>query len=114
LVHGLEVVESQANGVAFNTPFNGLSGGVMHRPAIDVNSELGAIRKLPQGTITKAITSVGTVLTMPKGYKPIRVTSAAGTYVSLSTNAPVFDGFLWSITSGITAATVYDVEMRAV
>jgi len=86
-------------------------------PAIDVNSQLKAVMldnaQLRQGTVTKAITSeaAGTVLKFPQGFKPIRVMSAAGTYVSLSTNTPVFDGFVWSLTSGVTAATVYDCEL---
>ena len=51
------------------------------------------------------------VLTFPQGFKPVRVTSAAGTYISLSTNTPQFDGFLYYLNTGVAASTNYDCEL---
>jgi len=108
-----------ASGNPLSAPYLSRSGTVNYykAPAVDMNSQLKAVMldnaQLRQGTVTKAITSeaAGTVLKFPQGFKPIRVMSAAGTYVSLSTNVPVFDGFIWSLTSGVTSATVYDCEL---
>jgi hypothetical protein len=112
--HGVTTLTALASGGGAKVVVG--TGGSYARPYQDLNSELKAVQlelaEANQGIVTKLIASdASSVLTFPQGFKPKRVMSAAGTYISLSTNAPVYDGFIWKITSGLAAATDYDVEM---
>jgi len=100
---GFDRIQKDATHVYINTP------------AISVREALEAdAADTVRPTVLTKLTAVGTTLTFPKGFTPIRVNAATGTYVSLSTNTPQFDGFLYSLQSGVINGTVYDVEMKEV
>lgn len=79
----------------------------------NINAELQEyMRSDIKPTFKQIASDAAGKLTFPQGMKPTRVNSTAGTYVSLATSAPTFDGFLWSI-SGLSASTNYDCELVA-
>lgn len=112
--HGVTTLQTLASGSGVRF-YGGSAGGKAQAAARDINAELQAsqigLAQAQQKPVFKQISTDGAgKLTFPQGFKPTRINSTAGTYVSLATSAPVFDGFLWYIT-GLTASTNYDCEI---
>lgn len=116
----LKRIASAAHGVTTLTAlaaangFKAVAGTGATYTAPERNVEAELLQQFPSDKkpITKMLASnANSVLYFPAGTYPTRVTSAAGTYISLSTNAPKTDGFLWYINSGLAASTNYDCEL---
>ncbi|MDD2721617.1 MAG: hypothetical protein PHH47_09960 [Gallionella sp.] len=121
---GLKRIASQAHGV---TTLKALAAGTgatviagtgasVSLEERNIRGELNNMRQTVAArnmqSIPRMITSdSASVLRIPQGFKPVRVTSAGGTYISLSANAPKFDGFLWYLDTGVAASTNYDCEL---
>jgi len=116
----LKRIASQAHGVTTLTALASVNGRKLiagtganyTTPERNVSAELLEQILAPSKPVTKKITSsAGSVLYFPQGWKATHVTSTAGTYISLSTNAIKSDGFLYYLDSGVAASTDYDCEL---
>lgn len=108
--HGLTTLKAIASGDGFEA-WGGTTGGTYQAVERSVSAELREHQDADKKPVPKQIPSDSAgKLSFPQGYKATAVTSTAGTYVSLATNAQTKDCFVWFI-SGLTASTNYDCQL---